>query len=193
MTVYATDGLYQFGNSLTAEVPSTPGNANDATPKAPLGALYRQGGKVWRYVKFDSGTDAVAAVAGAVVHWFNLDPPNSVFTVTTDYSHSGYDGAGTGIKNLVAGIIQSVVTTGYYTWIQVAGVATSLIDFTTISGDYVAGAVPGIMCTYGTTDKKFDAIPAGTGPDAIVYGVMTELVDVTTSSSGKVLLQNLDW
>jgi hypothetical protein len=178
-----TDGLFLFGSDQTAEVPSSPGTANHATAKAPLGALYRENGKIWRYVKFDA--QGVAAVAIGVVHWYALDPANGVFTVTTDMS----DGIG---KNLVAGVLGCVVTDGYYTWIQVGGVASALIDFTVLPGDYVAGAVPGIKMKYSATDKKFAAVAPTTGADAMVFGVMIELGSVT-DSYGKVLLQNLDW
>jgi hypothetical protein len=184
MTVTVTDGLFLFGTNQTAEVPSTPGNANDATPKAPLGCLYRVGGKVYRYVKFDNGS-AVAAAVGGAVHWSALDPPNSIFTVTSDQS------AGLG-ANLVAGILGCVVTDLYYTWIQVGGVATCLLDFTALVGDPVAGSVAGCKCAYSSTDLKLKLTAAATSPAAVVYGVLIAAANYT-AGTGSVLLQNLEW
>jgi hypothetical protein len=179
------DGLFLFGTGQTAEVPSTPGNANDATPKAPLGSLYRENGKVWRYVLFDNGSDNIAAAAYGVVHWKTLAPASGTFTVTSDYSSA----IG---KNLVAGVIQSVVTDGYYTWIQVGGITTAQMIFTSLTGDPVAAAVAGCKCYYSSTDLKFNLIEPATSPAAIVYGVLIAAGNVT-AGTGSVLLQNLDW
>jgi hypothetical protein len=179
------DGLFLFGTGQTAEVPSTPGNANDATPKAPLGSLYRENGKVWRYVLFDNGSDNIAAAAYGVVHWKTLAPASGTFTVTSDYSSA----IG---KNLVAGVIQSVVTDGYYTWIQVGGITTAQMIFTSLTGDPVAAAVAGCKCYYSSTDLKFNLIEPATSPAAIVYGVLLAAGNVT-AGTGSVLLQNLDW
>lgn len=178
------DGLFLFGSNQTAEVPPTPGSANHATAKAPPGSLYRENGKVWRYVQFDDG-DAVAAAAGAVVHWKTLAPASGSFVVTTDFS------GGIG-KNLVAGVIQSVVTDQYYTWIQVGGITTALIDFTALTGDPVAAAVAGCKCYYSSTDKKFKIIEAATQPAAVLFGVLVAAANYT-AGTGSVLLQNLEW
>lgn len=180
------EGLFLFGSNQTAEVPSTPGNANDATPKAPLGSLYRANGKVYRYVLFDNGSDNVAAVAGGVVHWKTLAPPTPTFTVTSDYSSAKG-------KNLCAGVLGCVVTDGYYTWIQVGGIADCTgLDFSGISGDVVAGYVKGCKASYSTTDLAFKLTPASTDPTAVVYGVVVEATSYTLGT-GKILLQNLDW
>lgn len=179
------DGLFLFGTNQTAEVPSTPGNANDATPKAPLGGLYRENGKVWRYVQFDNGSDNVAATAYGVVHWKTLAPASGSFVVTSDYSSA----IG---KNLVAGVIQSVVTDQYYTWIQVGGIATAKVLFTTLTGDPVAAAVAGCKCYYSSTDLKFNMIEPATSPAAVVFGVLTAAGNYTAGTAS-VLLQNLDW
>ena len=185
MTVTVTDGRFQFGSNQTAEVPSSPGTANDATAKSPLGSLYRAGGKVWRYVKVV--TNGVATADGGVAHWYALDPPNSTFTVTSDYS------AGLG-ANLVAGIFGAVITTAYYTWIQVGGVATCLLDFSALAGDPVAAAVAGCKCSYSTTDKllKLTAAAQAAAPRAVVYGVLIATANYT-AGTGSVLLQNLEW
>ena len=179
------DGLFLFGSNQTAEVPSTPGNANDATPKAPLGSLYRANGKVYRYVQFDDGA-AVTAVAGGVVHWKTLAPASGSFVVTSD--QSGALG-----KNLVAGVLGSVVTDQYYTWIQVGGIASCTgLDFSGISGDPVAGYVKGCKAAYSATDLAFKLTPPATSPAAVVYGVVVAATSYT-AGTGDILLQNLEW
>jgi hypothetical protein len=189
MTVTTPDGLFQFGSNQTAEVPSTPGTANDATPKAPLGALYRANGKVWRYVRLDADED-VATAEGGVAHWHDLAPADGTFTVTSDVSDAlGY--------NLVAGIFGCVVTAGYYTWIQVGGIADKvLLDVTALTGDAVAAFnAKGVKCSYSTTDLRLKCASAATAgtPRAVIYGVVTSATNYTTSAYGAVLLMNLDW
>jgi hypothetical protein len=185
MPTTTPDGLFLFGTAQTAEVPSTPGDANHATPKSPLGSLYRENGKVWRYVQFDNGSGNVAAAAYGVVHWKTLVPASGSFVVTSEYS------SGIG-KNLVAGVIHSVVTDQYYTWIQVGGISTAQMLFTTLTGDPVAAAVAGCKCYYSSTDLKFNLIEAATSPQAVVFGVLTAAGN-KTAGTGSVLLQNLDW
>ena len=191
MTVTVTDGVFTFGSGQNQQAPSHStfggaGFANDATAKAIPGSLYRAHGKVWRYVQFDNGTGNVAAAAGATAHWKTLAPASGSFVVTTDYSP---DAIG---KNLVAGILGCVVTDQYYTWIQVGGVVTALVDFTSLSGDPVAAAVAGCKCTYSTVDTKLRLIEAATNPSAVVFGVLIATANYT-AGTGSVLLQNLEW
>ena len=187
MTVYSPDGVFTFGAGEVQQVPASgPGYANDATAKAILGSLYRENGKVWRYVQFDNGIGDVASVAGGAAVWKTLDPPNGTFVVSSDYT----DAIG---KNLVAGIFGGVVTDQYYTYIQVGGIATAVLDFTGISGDKVANSAPGCKCVYYGGDLKLALIPAATNPAAVVYGVLLALIDYTTAHTGSVLLQNLEW
>jgi hypothetical protein len=187
MTVYSPDGRFQFGTNQTAEVPSSPGTANDSAAKAPLGSLYRAGGKVWRYVKVDTGAGPVATAENGVAHWSALDPPNGTFTVTSDYTSA--IGA-----NLVAGIFGGVVTDNYYTWIQVGGIATVTLDFSALSGDPVAAAVAGCKCSYSSTDLSLKLTGAATAatPRAVIYGVLVAAANYT-AGTGSVLLQNLEW
>ena len=87
MTVSTPDGVFTFGSGQVQQVPSAgPGSANDSVAKAIIGSLYRENGKVWRYVQFDSGTGAVASAAGGAAHWKSLDPPNGTFIVTSAYA-----------------------------------------------------------------------------------------------------------
>lgn len=182
MTVTAPDGLFTFGTLETVErqneklggIEAT----NDATPKAPLGVLYRHGGKVYRYVKHSVVTDTtVLSAAKGVAHWRLLDPPNGVFTVSSDKSDS------IGGINTVAGIYGGVVTNNYYTWIGVGGVFDVLGAAGTVAGDKLIGS---------TVDLHFGRIAAGTAPTDVVYGVALATID-PTALNVKALLQNLLW
>ena len=149
MTVSTPDGVFTFGSDQAQQVPSAgPGSANDATAKAVLGSLYRENGRVWRYVQFDNGAGNVASAAGGAAVWKSLDPPNGVFLVSSDYT----DAIG---KNLVAGVFGSVVTDQYYTYIQVGGIVSASLDFTNITGDKVANSTAGCKCTYYAGDPIF--------------------------------------
>jgi len=181
------DGLFAFGSLETVEIPKAgPGSANDATALAPLGILLRHNGKVFRYVKFDDGTDNIAAVNLAVVYWKTLTMPDSdngiagVFTVTSDISSA----IASGVNN-VAGVLGCVVTDGYYTWIQVGGVCDALTAASTAAGD---------GCVHGT-DKTFGRAVAGSFVNQ-AFGIALDArvtAAGTASGSNRVLLQNLVW
>ncbi len=106
-----------------------PRTVNDPAPRNPLGILYRHwDGNVYRYVKFDWGTDHVAAMAGGCVHWKQLSYANGVFTVTSDAS-DGFD-IYYGHLNDAAGFLGGVVTNSCYCWAQVGGIGMVLTDET---------------------------------------------------------------
>jgi hypothetical protein len=190
MTVTLKDGLFTFGSQEIVEVPPTmnisgayPGDiatTNDATQKAPLGTLYRHKGNVYRYVLFENGANgqqtAVAAVAGGVVHWYSLDPANGLFTVTSAYA------AAKG-KNLLAGVLLGVVTQGYYTWIQVGGVALLAgVDASTAAGE---------IMIYSSTNQRFGRCAVDAALVGLPFGVALA-VDAPTNF-GPVLLHNMIW
>jgi hypothetical protein len=185
MTVTLKDGLFTFGSQEIVEVPpkltvAASGDiaaTNDATQKAPLGILYRHKGNVYRYVQFDNGGDNVAAAAGGVAHWYNLDPINGLFIVSSDYSNS----VG---KNLVAGILLKAVTDQYYTWIQVGGVAMAYVADSTVAGD---------LCIYGSTDLYFARAAVGAAVLGLPFGVALEAKSNTTANKAYVLLLNMIW
>ena len=189
------DGLFLFGSDQTAQVPGAgfgaaatgqgPAAANDATPRAPLGALYRENGRVWRYVQFDNGTANVTAAPYQVVHWKTLAPASGSFVVTNDYT----DAIG---ANLIAGVLQGKPTDQYYTWIQVGGICTAFLEFTALTGDPVAAAAAGCKCYYPSTDTKFKIIEPSTQATGVVYGVLTAAANYT-AATGTVLLQGPDW
>jgi hypothetical protein len=165
MSVYG-DSLSAFGNAQVVEIPpdlsASPyggiKNTNDAVAKNPLGTLYRYKGNLYRYVKFDNGSDNVAAVAYGVVHWKSLDPTAGIFIVTSDYS------SGLATINCVAGILgTTVVTDLYYTWIQVGGVASALVAAGSAIGDVQIGASSDTVFGHIDADATITSVPFGVG------------------------------
>lgn len=178
MSVYG-DSLSAFGNAQIVEIPpdlSVGGgiaNTNNATAKVPLGTLYRYKGNVYRYVKFDNGGHNVAAIAGGPVHWKTLDPAAGTFTVTSDYTDSLMN------VNAVAGIILSVVTDLYYTWIQVGGVALAKSHASQVAGDVAIGA---------STDLVFGRIAADGTLTSVPFGVAIENLSATEANKANTIL-----
>lgn len=169
-----------FNETLTPEVSTgNPRTVNDATQKAPMGAVIRWKGNKYMYVKFNNGQGNVAAVAGGFVHWMTglFDPPNKLFTVTSDQTDAI---AG---RNSVAGVIGNVVTDGNYTWIQITGVyEDAKVTSTTDLGDCLVGSA---------TDLVLQEGPITYTPDLMQFGVALEAA--TTAAVVNVLLRNLDW
>lgn len=189
MTVTIKDGLFTFGSVETSEVPpvlpvsATYGDikaTNDSAQKAPLGVLYRHKGNVYRYVLMNTGASAVASAAGGVVHWYALDPANGKFTVTTDKTDAG--GTSADGKSLLAGITLGIVTNGYYTWVQVGGVASVFVAGSTVVGD---------VMIYSDTDLYFNRCAADAAVTALPYGVALESKSATISNQATCLLHNM--
>jgi hypothetical protein len=169
MSVYG-DQLSAFGNAQTVEIPpdliASPyggiRNTNDATAKNPLGTLYRYKGNMYRYVKFDNGSDDVAAAAYGVVHWSSLDPTAGTFTVTSDASSA------LASINSVAGVLgTTVVTNGYYTWIQVAGLVSALVASGTAVGDAMIGYATDLYFNKTAADSEILSVPFGIALTAV--------------------------
>ena len=186
MTVTLKDGLFTFGTQELVEIPSSSAgltggiaSTNDSAQKAPLGVLYRYKGNVYRYVLFDNGVGesqtAVAAAAGGVAHWAALDPTNGTFTATSAYA------AALG-KNVAAGILLNAVTQGYYTWLQVGGVATVFVADSTVAGD---------VMIYSATDMYFGRIAADATITAGPDGVALEAKSATTANKAACLLMGM--
>lgn len=122
-------------------------------PQFTVGEKYHaQGGKVYKYVQYDTGAGPVAAVAGNIAYYY---APGGVSAgasgvVTSDLS----DSAGLG-----AGVLQSAPTDGQYCWIQIKGAAT-------ITPALTAGADGNALTAVGATDGTLDVSALVT--DAIV-------------------------
>lgn len=96
-------------------------------------------GRVYKFVRFDNGTDNVAAVVGNVCYYLAATGAET-WTVTSDLSSSG---------NVGAGVFQSVPADGEFCWIQIKGPATLTTALT-------AGANGNGLTAAGATDGTLD-------------------------------------
>ncbi|MER8464171.1 hypothetical protein [Mesorhizobium sp. M1396] len=118
--------------------------------KAPrLGDTYESyDGKVYRFVKYNSGAGAIAAVANNVVGFY---APAGVSAgqsneVTSDVSDTAANGAG---------VLAAAPGNGEYGWIQVKGVAT-------VTTALVSGGDGNALILSGTTDGTLKVAAAVT-------------------------------
>ena len=102
-------------------------------------------GKIFKYVQYDTGAGAVAAVSGQVAYYYTLDGYKN-HQVTSDLSDS---------VEIGAGVLQSAPTDGQYCWIQIKGPATLSIALT-------AGADGDPLTPTGATDGTLDVTAAVT-------------------------------
>lgn len=117
--------------------------ANDASALFTPGLVIEmQPGKKYKYVQYNSGAGAVAAVAGNVCYYYAPGGASAGATtvVTSDLSDSA---------NVGAGVLQTALTTGYYGWIQVTGAAT-------LNTALTAGADGNALTPVGATDGTLD-------------------------------------
>lgn len=96
----------------------------------------------YKYVQYNSGAGAVAAVAGNVAYYY---APSGVSAgsdqvVTSDLSDSAALGAG---------VLQAVIANGGYGWIQIRGKATLT---TALTGGADGNALTAVGATDGTLD-----------------------------------------
>lgn len=127
--------------------------ANDSTPKFEPGSIGRtDDGKLYKYVQYNSGAGPVAAAVGNVAYYYAPGGASAGATtvVTSDLS----DSAGLG-----AGVLQAVVTSGNYGWVQIKGAAT-------ITPALTAGADGNALTAVGATDGTLDVSALVT--DAVV-------------------------
>ena len=104
-----------------------------------LGAIRFEGNKVYKWVQYDTGAGAVAAVAGNVAYYYTLDGYKNN-QVTSDLSDS---------VELGAGVLQSTPGDGEYGWIQIKGAATLTTALT-------AGADGDPLTPTGSSDGTLD-------------------------------------
>ena len=99
-------------------------------------------GKTYKYVKYNGGVGSVAAVAGNFVYNYAVSGASAGQTteVTMDLTDSGGIGMG---------VLQAVIATGGFGWIQVGGVATLTTALT-------AGADGNALTAVGATDGTID-------------------------------------
>lgn len=104
--------------------------------------------KTYRFVQYNSGAGAVAAVAGNFCYLYAVSGTSAGQTdiVTSDLSDSA---------NVGAGVLQAVIASGDYGWIQTGGVATLTTALT-------AGADGNALTAAGATDGTLDVSAAVT-------------------------------
>jgi len=111
-----------------------------------LGDLFTaHDGRIYKFVRFDNGTDNIAAAAGNVCYYL-AETGAETWTVTSDLS------SGNGIG---AGVFQAAPADGEYCWIQVKGPATLTTALT-------AGADGNALTAVGATDGTLDVSAAVT-------------------------------
>jgi len=135
-----------------------------------VGARYlNNDGKVFKFVQYDTGAGAVAAVVGNVCYYYAPSGASAgaVLVVTSDLS----DSAGLG-----AGVLMSAPADGEYCWIQTKGSYTLTTALT-------AGADGNALTAVGATDGTLDVSAAVT--DAVVaYAV---------DASAKIVMCDFPW
>ena len=90
-----------------------------STDKEGIGTMRLENGKLYRWVKFTTGTATLASVVGGLVGFLATD--KTMNTVCSDYSDC--------VAALLAGqTLVAGITTAYYCWIQVGGVGAALTN-----------------------------------------------------------------
>jgi len=135
-----------------------------------VGDHYEDGdGKVFKFVRYDTGAGPVAAVAGNVAYYYAPGGTSAGATtvVTSDLS----DSAGLG-----AGVLQSAPADGEYCWIQIKGPATLTTALT-------AGADGNALTAVGSTDGTLD-----------VSALVTDsIVAFAVDASAKIVMCDFPW
>lgn len=131
--------------------------ANDATAKFAPGTIYQaSNGKKYKYVQYNAGAGSVAAVAGNIAYYYA--PSGASAGATTVVTSDVSDSAGLG-----AGVLQAVLATGEYGWVQITGPAT-------ITPALTAGADGNALTAVGAGDGTLDVSALVTDP-IVAYAV----------------------
>lgn len=121
------------------------------------GDLYEDhNGKRYKLYKYNSGVGTVAAVAGNVVYLYAVSGTSAGQTteVTMDLTDT---------QEIGAGVLQAVIASGSYGWVQVTGVATLTTALT-------AGGDGDPLTPTGSTDGTLDLATAITD-DVCAYAI----------------------
>lgn len=132
-----------------------------ATDKEGLGTIRFVGRKVYKWIKYNSGTGPVAAVAGNFVTYHG-DNGSTDQEVTGDATDGGKVGAG---------VLQAVIATGEYGWIQIAG-----------------EAILTTALTAGADGNSLTPIGAGDGTLDVSALVSDHLCAIAIDASAKIVL-----
>lgn len=127
------------------------------------------GGKVYKFVQYDTGAGSVAAVSGNACYYYAPSGASAGATgvVTSDLS----DSAGLG-----AGILQSTPADGEYCWVQIKGPAT-------ITPSLTAGGDGNALTAVGASDGTLDVSALVT--DAVVA--------FAVDASAKIIMCDFPW
>lgn len=117
----------------------------DSSDLEGIGTIRWVGNRAYKWVRYDTGAGAVAAVAGNAAYYYapsgaHATNDHTAAVVTSDLSDSAEIGAG---------ILQSAPTDGQYCWIQIKGPATMASAFT-------AGVDGDPLTPTGSSDGKLD-------------------------------------
>ncbi|KKL70765.1 hypothetical protein LCGC14_2101670 [marine sediment metagenome] len=122
--------------------------------KEGLGAIRHEGQKVYKWVKYNNGASAVAAVAGNVVYYYG---------VGGDAVSGGYENSEVTMEladgYMGAGVLQAIIADASFGWIQIKGPAT-------LTTSPSAGADGNALTHVGASDGTLDVAALVT--DAIV-------------------------
>lgn len=124
--------------------------AASSVPEFLVGTVGRvdRTGNLYKYVKYNGGAGAVAAVAGNFV--FNYAPSGASAGATTEVTSDVTDSGGIGM-----GVLQAVIANGGYGWIQVTGTAT-------LTTALKAGGDGNALTAVGSDDGTLDVSAAVT-------------------------------
>lgn len=135
-----------MSNEGIKKIFATPLDVANDSDKEGVGVIRFEGGKVYKYVKFLSGTGNITVAANDVVFWNDYENGE----VTADLSDTNEVGAG---------VLQAALTDSQFGWIQIGGIAS-------INTDVTAGTVGDALTATGAGDKTLDVSAANT--DAVV-------------------------
>jgi hypothetical protein len=105
-------------------------------------------GNLYRYIKYNSGAGTIAAAVGKFAYFYA--PSGASAGATSEVTSDLSDSAGIG-----AGVLQAIIPTGGYGWIQISGIATLTLALT-------AGADGNALTAVGSTDGALDVSAAVT-------------------------------
>jgi len=157
-------------NTSMKKVWSTRLTDTSITDKEGIGAIRFEGAKIYKYVKYNSGSGPVAAVAGNMAYYHGDDAYTATAAeVTSDLTDAA-------AAPIAAGMLMAVIATGSYGWVQIKGVATLTTALT-------AGADGNALTAVGSTDGTLD-----------VSALVTDhICAVALDASAKIVLLDCPW
>lgn len=150
--------------SGSAQITAFNPTANHTEPQHGVGEIVRDGDRSFKYVKFDNGTDDVAAAAGRLCYWKSFGSG----TVTSDVSSAASS------VNSGAGFFINILTDGNFGWIQTWGKSVTnarLAGLAWGAGDSVVAS--------SQPDGTVGRVAQGTAPTHQVLGILATRLSAT--------------